>query len=478
MELKKLVRDKTKRDAYMCVTLLNMFQRGELRKDHPLQRKSGRWQPVARDGFVATAIKHEDVDSVKICEQIIGDNVVLWLIDGIQRLTTLENYRNGVFKIGQKVEEPVVYYQVACTDDDGNVIKDKNNNIEYRLENFDLRGKAYKDLPIQLKEQFDNFPIDVVKHLDCDDKQVGYHIRRYNRQTSMNATESAVTYMDNVARFVKEVADNNRFFKDCGAYRSCERTNGTIYRIVAESVMVMRYFDNWNKDSKLNGSYLSNHATENDFHVLDENLNRLQEIVPESCYELFNAKNSFIWFGLFEKFKNLDLPDSRFADFLVEFVERLCFESLKIADNKPWTEVDAGKGTKDKRVIQQKMEILEYLMREFLEIDESIKEYNTDALIEEFFGTEFSGEDIDQFEEIFDELTLNVDNGSRLMDEKNRPSFITLIAYSFKNDMDLDEWLVDYFKNNSTYFVNQKKNYLHMKKDLDEYYHRLEKKAV
>ena len=63
MEL-KLVRDKTKEDTYMNMTIINMFKRGELRKDHPLQRKSGRWPNEARDGFIATVIKHEDVDSI------------------------------------------------------------------------------------------------------------------------------------------------------------------------------------------------------------------------------------------------------------------------------------------------------------------------------------------------------------------------------------------------------------------------------
>ena len=118
MEL-KLVRDKTKKDTYMCCTLLNMFKRGDLRKDHPLQRKSGRWAKDARDGFVATAIKHEDVDSIKICEQIKHNSVTLWLIDGIQRLTTLENYRNGLFKLGNTVEDPIIYYQVTKTGENG-----------------------------------------------------------------------------------------------------------------------------------------------------------------------------------------------------------------------------------------------------------------------------------------------------------------------------------------------------------------------
>ena len=71
---------------------------------------------------------------------------------------------------------------------------------------YDLRGKGYNDLPEELKEKFDNFTIDVVKHLDCTDEEIGYHIRRYNRQSSMNNNETSVTYMDAIAKEVKDIS--------------------------------------------------------------------------------------------------------------------------------------------------------------------------------------------------------------------------------------------------------------------------------
>lgn len=479
MEL-KLVRDKTKKDTYMCYTLLNMFKRGELRKDHPLQRKSGRWANDARDGFVATAIKHEDVDSIKICEQIKNDTVTLWLIDGIQRLTTLENYRNGVFKLGNKVEDPIIYYQIVKIDENEEPVKDDDGNVKYEVKEFDLRGKAYKDLPVQLKEYFDNFPIDVVKHLDCSNKKVGYHIRRYNRQATMNTTETGVTYMDDAASYVKEIADTNRFFKDFGCYKETEKQKSTIYRIVAESVMAMFYLDDWKKQTKQMGAYISNHATEDNFDTLNKNLNRLQNIVIDKCKDLFNSKNSFVWFTLFERFKAYDLSDDKFGDFLNAFVDELHMKRLPEYDDMSFDDIDISKSTKDKTVVMKKINFLETLMKKYLDIKESwkINEYSVDSLMHECFGSEFSEEDIDQFEEVLDDLTLNVDNTSKLLDEKNRPSLIAIVAYSFRNDIDLDDWIVDYFTNNKLYFNDQMKNYLHMKKDLETYLQLQTKQAV
>ena len=187
-------RDKTKKDTYMCATLLNMFSRKELRKNHPQQRKADKWKSDARDGFIATAIKHEDVDSIKICEQLVDGKVILWLIDGLQRLTVLEKYKKGIFKLGKNVELPIVYYQRP-----GKTIDEYGAPVMEDVE-FDLREKGYGDLPMELKEKFDNYQIDVVKHLDCTDEEIGYHIRRYNRQTSMNHNENSITYMDAIAK--------------------------------------------------------------------------------------------------------------------------------------------------------------------------------------------------------------------------------------------------------------------------------------
>jgi len=63
----------------------------------------------------------------------------------------------------------------------------------------------------------------------------------------------------------------------------------------------------------------------------------------------------------------------------------------------------------------------------------------------------------------------DIDKTSRLLDYQNEPSLVAIIAYSFINDITLDDWIKEYFSKNNMYFINQKKNYLHMKKDLENY---------
>ena len=60
-------------------------------------------------------------------------------------------------------------------------------------------------------------------------------------------------------------------------------------------------------------------------------------------------------------------------------------------------------------------------------------------------------------------------DGSKLLDIENRLSLLAMVAYSYKNDIDLDDWLEEYAANNNTYFMDQRKNFIHMVNDLTTY---------
>ena len=69
-----------------------------------------------------------------------------------------------------------------------------------------------------------------------------------------------------------------------------------------------------------------------------------------------------------------------------------------------------------------------------------------------------------------------IKDGSKLLQEDNNLSLLAMVVYSYKEDIDLEEWLTEYAKNNNTYFKNQRKNYFCMLNDLEKYY--MEKNEV
>ena len=82
--------------------------------------------------------------------------------------------------------------------------------------------------------------------------------------------------------------------------------------------------------------------------------------------------------------------------------------------------------------------------------------------------------DIDLYEESLKDLENNtIRDGSKLLDVANRLSLLAMVAYSYKNDVDLDDWLEEYAVNNNTYFIDQRKNYSYMINDFKQYQKRI-----
>lgn len=451
---------KPRKQTYTMDMYLNKMKDKDIRSDADVQRLSGQWDKSMINELVLTVLTDDYIPPIILGEEC---NSQLWIIDGLQRSTSLMTYRYGNHKITSTIEDSIILYHAKCRDENGSVKTDENGNIVWENAAFDIRNKTYHDLPDELKKKFNEYQIETVIHQECDMKRISKLIRRYNNHTSMNTSQKAFTYIDNFARDIRNILDK-RFFIDCGKYTEKERAKGVLERVVLESIMCMFHFDHWKKQTKQMNTYLNEHSSKEEFEKFSDNLHRLENIITEDLSELFTSKDSFIWFTLFHQFTCLEIEDKKFADFLRAFKNGLRNKSV---NGEEFDLVDKNKGTKDKSVIMDKLHILETLMNEYLEIGKENRK-NTDMLtfVKENVNQNAIQEDIEQYEEVLDELTLNVDNTSQLLNEENRLSLVALVAYSFVNDIDLDHWIVDFFQKNHTYIRDQKENYIYMRNDL------------
>lgn len=466
--------DKTKKDTYMLSVLLKRFERGEIRDDHPLQRNADMWDNTIRDGFIATLIKGEDVDSIKICEQIKDGKVEQWLIDGKQRLTNARKYKLNAFRLGRNIESPIVAYKVAKKDKEGNFIYDHNGLREYEYIEYDLRGKMYKDLPDELKECFDTYAFDVVKQLNCTDEDVAYHIRRYNRQKSFNTAQNAITYSDKIAREIK-ILSNNKFFKDCSGLSFAEINNGVVDKIIFETLMATYFLNEWKKSAKSQGEYLSDHCSKEIFIEMENNLDRLHQIIDDKSAKLFTTKNAFILISLFQNFRNLSIEDNKFNEFLHHLADDLCNKKI---NGHSWGELNAEKSSKDKGIVTEKINLLNILMDEYFEseleakirkIEDKEKEID---FVKANIETDITEEDIEFYDLCLEDYLLEVDPKSKIRERENRKSLLALVAYACVKDIDPTKWFAAYFNTHMDYLKDQKENFEVMKNDLYTYCNR------
>lgn len=457
-----------RRQTYPLKTYLEDNKSGDISNNADTQRKPA-WKPII-DGLIVTILTDDYIPPIILAEE---DSSQLDIVDGGSRTAAFMMFRYGNYKISSSVENSVIPYKKKIKDEDGNII--------WEDAIFDIRGKTHDQMPDELKKKFDGYQLETVIHENCDKKRIATYIKRYNEHSSMNANQKAFTYIDKFAGRINKIVESS-FFINNKVYTDNDKNKGFIERIVVETVMCMNHFDNWKTQPKTAYKYLNDNSTENEFDDLESNLRRLENIVASDIIDIFNKKDSFIFLTLFDKFTKLGIDDIQFAEFLREFKSNLR-ESSKNQKGLLFDEIDKDVSTKDKRVVSDKLDMLERLMLAFLHSGKAREEETVSAEINitttenESFIADVLNMDMEKvidemevYNETLDSLTeKTIRDGSKLLNIENRKSLLALVAYSYERDVDLDEWLEQYAAKNNMYFPDQRKNFLHMKKDFINY---------
>ncbi len=334
------------------------IEAGEIRTDHPTQRAQGNWNNKLKHDLISTVAQNYPIPSIIIAEEVFSDGTyIMWLLDGLQRTTTLIDYMNDGFKCGKNTENPIVKYQVARHYDNGDVITE---SVE-----FDIRGKYFSQLPEELQRRFRNYDLSICKFLACTKDEVDFHIRRYNNQKAMTAAQRGITFLgSNYAKAAKKLSAHS-FFKDkCGLSAATFR-NGTAERRVIESVMLCNFPDDWKKQYNDMCQFLIRNAKISHFDEIESFAERLDE-VTDSDETLFADKDIFIILAAFKKFVKLELPDERFVEFLRALNNNL---GDKEVDGFTYNDL-LDKNSKDKSIVSMKLNIITALMNEFFGVSE------------------------------------------------------------------------------------------------------------
>lgn len=436
----------------------------DIRADQDVQRMANQWNNSMSSELIVSVLNGEYVPPL-----ILGteNNSQSWLIDGLQRSSTLMMFRYGNLKISPNIEEPVIKYRAKVRDADGEVKIDGCGDICWETRTFDVRRKTYERLPEELKRTFDEYQVECVIHEDYSMQQISRLVRRFNYHKPMNISQKAFTFCDKYARRIREIL-KREFFIGCTGYTKNERKNGSLERIIMETIMCTNHLDNWKKSAQI-GAFVNENASPEEFDSLENNIARLENIITDDLYNLFTSKDSFLLFTLFDRFGRLNIDDEKFADFLHAFKNGLCNKEV---NGKFFSEIDKERSTKDKTVIVEKLDLLETLMHEFLGISKPEPEFDSEevlAFVREHVSPNIMPEDISQYSEVLDALMKKSNGDTKLMEDSNKPSLIAIVAYSFKNDIDLDDWISYYCSRNNNYISDQAENYLYMRNDLQQF---------
>lgn len=454
---------KPRKQTYTLEMYLNKMREADIRSDQDVQRLSGQWDKSTVNELIVTVLTDSYIPPIILGEE---ENSQLWIIDGLQRSSSLMLFRYGNYKITSSVEEPVISYRAKARDEDGDIKMDGNGDIVWEDAEFNIKNKTYEQLPNELKKKFNEYQIETVIHEGYEMKQISKLVRIYNNHKSMNVAQKTFTYVDNFAREIRKIL-GRKFFVDCTGYTGSAKKNGALERVVMESVMCMFHFDGWKRQSKQMGAYLNENATMEEFRAFSNNLGRLESILTEDLYSIFTVKDSFIWFTLFHKFTYLGMDDRKFTEFLTAFKSEL---AMKEVSGKVFDTLDKDRSTKEKSVIMDKMDILETLLCDYLHIArEDLEETNILEFVRENVNSDVGQDDIGLYKDMLRDFSGKVDKNSKLLDKRNQASMVAIIAYACSIDIQMDKWIADYFNRNDSYISDQAENFQYMKCDMEDF---------
>lgn len=445
-----------RRQVYTMQQYLDNVKEGYISNNVSTQRNP-KWKPIV-DGLVVTISNDEYIPPLILAEDETGRKVI---VDGGSRTTSFVMFEKGNYKIKSSVEDPIVKYKA--------MEKDENGKTIWKDAEFDIRNKTFEQFPKELKKQFYEYQVETVIH-ECTMEEAEKYLRRYNEHTVMNANEKLFLQLPKFADKIREIIDKP-FFVDCINAESItenQKEKGILERIVSESVMCMFHFDKWNKNGKKLAKYLNSNSSLEEFKVMAENLDRMEKVITEETKLLFNNKDTFVWLTLFERFKRLGIEDEKFGNFLNAFVLGLRDKSV---DDKLFDKADEHGSTKDKKVIETKLHILETLMLEFLHINkEDTEEIDYIEFVKENVE-DIIDDDIDMIQVSANDISEVLDEQSWMLSEQNYPSYFAIVGLAFRleKEEELKEWLPVYEKNNQ-FIRNQKESFLHMKQLFVEYF--------
>ena len=474
-------------DKYSMYSLLQDKKNGDVNCNYILQREPFQWTTEEANRYFCRILSNLPIPEIILCEQKKKGLTISHLIDGLQRLSYAEAFKENRIKIGSAgAERHLIQYRDYVLDDNGNRVLDEDGLPKYEMKIFDVIGKYYKDLPDELKKRFNNFNINVTKFFDCTDEQIADHIRDYNNHASMNKEQGGFLNVSaQTAGYIKNISQKNTFFKNCGKFTDNNVIKGKLERVVAESIMLMFFRDSWKAKLDTIYKYVDENATEQQFLKLNSHFNRLELALGEDNKDLkllLTPTTMPMWIAVFDKFTTYNMDDSNFVDFLNAYNTELKdkeIDGVSMADFK-------DQQTKKKATITGKIDLLVKLMNEFLHIDitetnstevendntEENEQDNTEesilSFVRENANSNATNDDVDFYTDMVEDC-VKIDAP---VYKYCKMALIALMAYACQKerDQDFESWIKNYKISN--FSPSQKANYLYLKRDFDKFIQR------
>lgn len=240
--------------------LLYNLKKGKISFEHPLQRQTGQWNRKAQSELIDSLLREYIIPP--LCFYV---EEVSYDIDGVQRLSIIDDYMNDRFPLSKHLK-PVIL--------DG--------------QEYIVAGKRYKQLDEEMKELLKAAQIHVYEISDASIEDIYENFRRLNNGKPLNKAQKLAVCMDvEVSAAIHKIM-NHPFLKKTGMTAGDFKADNT--RNIACQMLILlsgQEFTDFRSPSIAKYAHSLNENTEETLglinhvvEVLDELDSKIEEKIP------------------------------------------------------------------------------------------------------------------------------------------------------------------------------------------------------
>lgn len=276
-------------------TLTNKIKRGNIIFTHKLQRREGVWNRSQRSLLIDSLLRGYPVNPIYT---IIDDKQAV--IDGVQRLSTCNDFINDGFALSKNLESIEI---------DGNV--------------YEIAGRKFSKLDDIVKDELMSAQIQVYEITEYTDKEVREMFRRLNAGKPLNTVQKLTPDMsDELSNIVFDITSHPFFEKVLTPAQLKSSVDQSIaLEILMLSEMSNEYdFGSFSRSDKQKFvQYYNDKVNTGKVELIKQALNKLDEAFDENI-KIPKTSVSFICYSCYRVIKDKKSV-SRFIEIVNDFLE-------------------------------------------------------------------------------------------------------------------------------------------------------------
>ena len=235
------------------IGFLREIKKGTMSFEHKVQRKNNQWGKQQKSKLIYTMILgYMPIPPIHVLDK----DGTIWVIDGKQRLTTINDFVNDGFRLDKTTP-----------------------NVEVNGEVVELAKKKFTDLPEELQIKIKETEIVQVKYIDYTDEQIANIYASLNNGTPLSADQKLRAALPGDVLDAIDTVLESPFFEKANL-SSGQVSKGQDLSVVLQAAMLVSEYDF--KD--FSGKTMLSYAEECDVAVIErlkDACDKLDNMIPE-----------------------------------------------------------------------------------------------------------------------------------------------------------------------------------------------------